>query len=525
MDPSLAKKEMKLMNRSQPCLAIYNLLLALMLLPVQAHAEQSVEAWMRLYSGGGSGAQAVAVDGNGNVYVTGSAIGSGGVSEYATLAYSSAGVPLWTNRYRGPGNDHHAQALAVDGNGRVYVTGSSRGSGGYYDYATVAYSSAGVALWTNRYGGPAMFDDYPQAIATDGNGNVYVAGYSRGSGTGWDYATVAYSSGGVPLWTNLYDGAANSDDQALAMAVDGSGNVYVTGRSGYPTYDYATLAYSSSGVPLWTNRYNGPGNDDDEAIDVAVDGQGIVYVTGSAVRAIIYPYSYRDWTTIAYSSAGVPLWTTRYDEGFDNVYGVQGVAAGGSNVVVAGTWRDGGGNYQYATLAYSSGGVALWTNYYRGPGGTDYAQGVAVDNSGNAYVTGYSASTNAYPYNYAYATVKYSSQGLPLWTNRHRNGMPQGKHSLAIGPDGALYVTGISDADFTTVKYISVPTLSITLTSTNTALVSWPSPSTGFDLQQNTSLNTPNWVPPPETVSSNDTLKFIIANPSTGTRFFRLVHP
>jgi hypothetical protein len=103
--------------------------------------------------------------------------------------------------------------------------------------------------------------------------------------------------------------------------------------------------------------------------------------------------------------------------------------------------------------------------------------------------------------------------------------MPQGKHSLAIGPDGALYVTGISDADFTTVKYISVPTLSITLTSTNTALVSWPSPSTGFDLQQNTSLNTPNWVPPPETVSSNDTLKFIIANPSTGTRFFRLVHP
>ena len=69
------------------------------------------------------------------------------------------------------------------------------------------------------------------------------------------------------------------------------------------------------------------------------------------------------------------------------------------------------------------------------------------------------------------------------------------------------------------------PTLTITLTSTNTALVSWPFPSTDFSLQQNTNLGTANWIAPSETVGSNGTNKFIIVNPPTGKRFYRLVRP
>jgi len=69
------------------------------------------------------------------------------------------------------------------------------------------------------------------------------------------------------------------------------------------------------------------------------------------------------------------------------------------------------------------------------------------------------------------------------------------------------------------------PTLTITLTSTNTALVSWPFPSTDFNLQQNTDLSTANWIAPSETVGSNGTNKFIIVNPPTGKRFYRLVRP
>src|SRR6185503_6422990 len=137
--------------------------------------------------------------------------------DYATVAYSSAGVPLWTNRYNGSGNvDDRANAGVVDGSGNVFVTGDSG--------ATIQYSGAGVPLWTNRYNGAGY------AIALDSSGSVFVTGPSW-SGSSSDYATIAYSSAGVPLWTNRYIGLGNGDDVAHAVAVDSSGNVFVTGQS------------------------------------------------------------------------------------------------------------------------------------------------------------------------------------------------------------------------------------------------------------------------------------------------------
>jgi len=69
------------------------------------------------------------------------------------------------------------------------------------------------------------------------------------------------------------------------------------------------------------------------------------------------------------------------------------------------------------------------------------------------------------------------------------------------------------------------PNLKIVLTTTNTVVVSWPSPSAGFALQQNLDLNTPNWLGSPQSVSDDGTNKFIIVNPPAGNRFYRLVKP
>jgi hypothetical protein len=92
-------------------------------------------------------------------------------------------------------------------------------------------------------------------LAVDVNGNVVVAGSSN-STNGWpdtDYLTIKYSGMGVPLWTNRYSGPANGPDRAYAVAVDSSGNVFVTGESwNGTTFDYVTIKYSSAGVPLLT---------------------------------------------------------------------------------------------------------------------------------------------------------------------------------------------------------------------------------------------------------------------------------
>src|ERR1022692_4142875 len=180
------------------------------------------------------------------------------------LTRAETAVQAWVQRYNGPGNE--ACALAVDGSNNVIVTGRSYDdTESSDDYATIQYSSAGVPLWTNRYNGPGNGGDFAIAVAVDGSNNVIVTGQSFDSGSGQDYATIKYSSAGMPLWTNRYNGPGNGDDEAFAVASDGMNNVLVTGYSigDGNSYDYATLKYSSAGVPLWTNRYNGPGNGPD----------------------------------------------------------------------------------------------------------------------------------------------------------------------------------------------------------------------------------------------------------------------
>ena len=83
--------------------------------------------------------------------------------------------------------------------------------------------------WIAIYNGPANNADLASAIAVDGSGNIYVAGTSWGSGTNYDYCTIKYNSSGVILWVSRYNGSGNGDDTPSSIAVDLLGNVYVTG--------------------------------------------------------------------------------------------------------------------------------------------------------------------------------------------------------------------------------------------------------------------------------------------------------
>lgn len=115
-----------------------------------------------------------------------------------------------------------ANGLAVSPDGsRVFVTGSvPRGLA--YDYGTVAYDAAtGTQLWAVNYDGPAKsYDDAATLGVSPDGSEVFVTGYSIGSGTSHDYATLAYdASTGAQLWVMRYDGPISGTDLATDLAV------------------------------------------------------------------------------------------------------------------------------------------------------------------------------------------------------------------------------------------------------------------------------------------------------------------
>jgi len=374
---------------------------------------------------------------------------------------------------------------------------------------------------------------------------VFVTGASIGNGTEYDYATLKYSSAGVLLWTNRYNGIDNGADASAAIAVDSSGNVFVTGYSvGHLSaydYDYLTIKYSNAGVPLWTNRYDGPANWQDWATDIAVDTSGNVIVTGTSGRLDVFEDRIvNDYTTIKYSSGGGTFWVKRFNfPSYDDAFaGPLSVATNGS-VFVTGIVHDpNSGTRDIATVSYSSSGVSLWTNLWSAPG-DDCPTAIAVDTSGDVFVTGYATSTDTNSSTDA-LTVGYSSAGAWLWTSFYAGpaGYWDRANAMAVDGNGNVFVTGTSgtsgpsptDYDFVTIKYSSInptpPSVAIKRTATNTVLISWPSPSTGFVLQQNTNrLGSVNWSNVTGTIQDNGTTRFIIVNPLVGNRFYRLLKP
>jgi beta-propeller repeat-containing protein len=257
------------------------------------------EEWISYHAQGAPTAHGIGVDNAGNAYVT------GGDSDYLTIKYDSSGQEQWVGRYNGPGNaDDQATAIAIDGSGNVYVTGSSDLPGAYYDYATVKYNSAGQEQWVSTYGEPGGLGG-ATAIALDDSSNAYVTGQISHPGMYSDYGTIKYNSAGQQQWVARYNGPPeNAVDVATAIVVDGSGNIYVTGRSQrtsfFSDYDYVTIKYNSAGQEQWLARYDGLGNANDEAVAIAIGGPGNVYVTG---RSGVFSY---DYTTVKYGQGPTP---------------------------------------------------------------------------------------------------------------------------------------------------------------------------------------------------------------------------
>jgi uncharacterized delta-60 repeat protein len=428
------------------------------------------ELWVARYNGPGNGydiATAIALDALDNVYVTGSSAGSGTGYDYATVKYDASGNVVWTQhaggaaRYNGPASGwDESRSIAVDHNGGVYVTGQSLGAVHDYDFATVKYDASGTEQWRARYGVPLMSRELGRRVVTDASGNVYVTGYSANSeaDADKDYVTIKYNSSGVRQWAALYDGPAHGHDEANAIAVDASGNVYVTGFCQFSAGDYniATVKYNSYGVRQWCVWAGWPASSDG-ATAIALDAAGNIYVTGYSAGS----GTARDYFTLMYNSNGQPQWSALYDgpaSGDDEACAIAlGIVRGNVYVYVTGSSAGSGTYDDYATVKYDAAGKQQWVARYEGLA-YDWAKDIAVDASGNAYVTGRSQTVTGDDY----VTVKYNSRGIQQWVASYDGGSRGQAAAIAVDASGNSYVTGscftsagAAFPDYGTVKYNS----------------------------------------------------------------------
>lgn len=375
------------------------------------YSSAGVQQWVVRYAGQGAVQdlpKSIAVDDAGNVYVTGQSVGSDGNWEYATVKYNSSGTQQWVVRYDSPiGLADVATSVAVDSAGNVYVTGSSYVDATATDLATIKYNSSGVQQWVARFSAAA---GGAGSIAVDNAGNIYVAGQTwAGTEAELDYTTIKYSPSGDQQWVATYNGPGDGSDYILSLAVDTPGNVYVTGYGdGGVANDFATIKYNSLGAQQWVAAYNGPGDLGDHARSLALDPSGNVYVTGESYGGST---TRNDYATIKYNSSGIQQWVSRYNGPGnldDRAYSLALDNAG--NVYVTGGSIAAGVNSDYATVKYNTDGVQQWVIRYEGPAaGNDVGASIAVDNGGSVSVAGYSIGTGT---SEDFATVQYGPEPI-----------------------------------------------------------------------------------------------------------------
>jgi len=421
------------------------------------------------YLGGSSGdiGQGIAVDGAGNAYVTGYTFstnfpttnpvqaGNGGGNDVFVTKINAAGSARVYSTYLGGTGTDIGNAIAVDGSGNAYVTGYTTstdfptakplqgGNRGLADAFVTKINAAGSVLMYSTYLGGSG-DDQGMGIAVDASGNSYVTGWAQstdfpttsspfqaGNGGGMDaFVTKINAAGSAQVYSTYLGGGG--DDQGNGIAVDGAGNAYVTGytfSTNFPITNsviqagnggnsdaFATKINSAGSALVYSTYLGGSGFDSGNGI--AVDSSGSAYLTGYT------------------GSANFPT----------------------TNPLQAGS---GGGNFDVFVAKINAAGSARLYSTYLGGNGDDSGNGVAVDQAGNAYVSGFTNSTNFPTTNplqagnggdYDMFLTKINASGSASVYSTYLGGsLADVGRGIAVDGSGNAYVTGYTTStDFPT---------------------------------------------------------------------------
>jgi hypothetical protein len=389
---------------------------------------------------------AIAIDAAGNAYVTGttrsadfpvidgSTYGGGNGNAFVTKLDAN-GVRVYSTYLGGSASDAGA-GIAVDASGNVFVTGATRsadfpvtdgsalGDTQDQDAFVTKLDASGVPVYSTYLGG--KFSDSGTGIAVDAAGNAYVAGITQsanfpitdGSTLGGfeDAFVTKLDASGMRVYSLYLGGRA--DDRSTGIAADASGNAYVTGFTG--SADFPVTDGSTSG-----------GRED--AFVTKLDARGArVYSTYLGGK------SFESGTGIAVDPSG-------------NAY-VAGITQSADFPVTDGSTYGGGTQDQDAFVTkLDASGVRVYSLYLGGPA-DDRSTGIAADASGNAYVTGRTGSmnfvvTNGSTYgggSYDGFVTKLDTSGVPKYSTYFGESKAAGGNGIAVDASGNAYVTGFT---------------------------------------------------------------------------------
>lgn len=287
----------------------------------------------------------IALDQQGNIYVAGCTYAAPNDPDFLVLKISSAGALLWSTTYDHLGFADAATGITISADQQPVVAGASATSFNAWDHTTLKLDAAtgaeldevrvqvpGVGLdqvmaftrgntdrlyltgfrevngqkdmqticisadfnlqWVKDFDGEGL-NDAARGVDTDGQGNVYVVGYSRKGNGGSDIVTMKYALDGSELWSKRYKAArAEWVAEATKAAATADGGVVVVGTVyDGETYNFITLKYDAGGKLEWEREYDGL-NGDDKALDLLVDDHGQVYVSGRTANT---------YTTVKYA--------------------------------------------------------------------------------------------------------------------------------------------------------------------------------------------------------------------------------
>jgi hypothetical protein len=430
--------------------------------------------WARFYGSPNNRndyARAMVADDSGNVYMTGASEGIDSKSDYVTIKYNSSGAQQWVARFDGFKGIDYPAAIAMDGSGNLYVTGYSQDNGTYFHYATVKYNNAGVQQWVARFSSP-QGSAYAIAMKLDKDANVYVSGYIS-SGTSVNCATIKYNSAGEQKWVKY-----RYNSSSYSIEVDSAtSDVYVTGYTLGANFDedYITIKYDSAGVEQWARDYNGSASSYDYAILIALDAQGNVYTSGLS-RALGNVY---ECTTIKYNPSGARQWIAHYSGPGNAICQPMAMVADKfGNIYITGYTINSQNKCFCVTLKYNREGVQQWVQLYSGmPGGDNIGNGtgITLDDEGNIYVAGRSYMDGG---SIDHVVIKYNTMGVQQWVERYDvSGLIDMPSAIAVNKFQDVFVAGSVRTyadntgdyyDFVTLKYTQPKPLFVTATPDTT---------------------------------------------------------